>query len=70
MKSNGLITTWGDNTQGGSGAPTDIGYTRFYSNQRAFAAMKSDGSITAWGNSAFGGSGGTYGYRVCFYRSQ
>jgi hypothetical protein len=36
---------------GGTGAPSDNGYTKIYSNSRAFAAVKADGSITAWGNS-------------------
>jgi hypothetical protein len=34
---------------GGSGAPSDNGYTKIYSNYQAFAALKADGSITAWG---------------------
>jgi hypothetical protein len=42
---------------GGSGAPTDSGYTKIYSNVFAFAALKADGSITAWGLEGLGGSG-------------
>ncbi len=42
---------------GGTGAPTDSGYTAIYSTERAFAAVKSDGSITAWGNASYGGTG-------------
>jgi hypothetical protein len=30
----------------GTGAPTDKGYTKIYSNLYAFAALKADGSIT------------------------
>jgi hypothetical protein len=35
----------------------DNGYTKIYSNSRAFAALKVDGSITAWGESWAGGTG-------------
>ena len=56
-KSDGSITAWGYGDYGGSGAPTDSGYTQGFSTDRAFAALKSDGSITAWGISSNGGSG-------------
>jgi hypothetical protein len=42
---------------GGTGAPDGNGYTKIYSNARAFAALKADGSITVWGDSDWGGSG-------------
>ena len=54
MKPDGSITAWGFSDDGGSGAPTDTGYTKIYSTDYAFAAMKADGSITAWGNSEGG----------------
>jgi hypothetical protein len=44
---------WGDSFTGGgntSSAPTDKGYIKIYSTDRAFAALKADGSITSWGN--------------------
>ena len=43
------ITAWGDSIDGGSGAPTDTGYTAIFSAAYAFAALKADGSIAAWG---------------------
>jgi diketogulonate reductase-like aldo/keto reductase len=57
LKSDGSIKAWGDSNYGGTGAPTDSGYTKIYSTSAAFAALKSDGSITAWG----GPSGGPPG---------
>jgi hypothetical protein len=48
---------WGDSDWGGTGAPSDNGYTKIYSTERAFAALKADGSITAWGRSDEGGTG-------------
>jgi aryl-alcohol dehydrogenase-like predicted oxidoreductase len=53
----GSITAWGDSDYGGTGAPSDNGYTKIYSTLGAFAALKADGSITAWGESSFGGTG-------------
>jgi alpha-tubulin suppressor-like RCC1 family protein len=53
----GAIFVWGDSAVGGSGAPTDTGYTQITSNQRAFAALKRDGAIAAWGDAAYGGTG-------------
>ncbi|VVM28117.1 hypothetical protein BSPWISOXPB_6561 [uncultured Gammaproteobacteria bacterium] len=42
------------------GMHPDSGYTKIYSNTRAFAALKADGSITAWGGIGDrGSSGGT-----------
>jgi fermentation-respiration switch protein FrsA (DUF1100 family) len=49
----GSIKAWGVS---GTGAPSDIGYTKIASNFFAFAALKADGSITAWGSS-LGGAG-------------
>jgi hypothetical protein len=46
---------------GGTGAPSDNGYTKIYSTWSAFAALKADGSIAAWGNSDWGGSGAPSG---------
>jgi hypothetical protein len=40
-----------------TGAPSDNGYTKIYSNAYAFAALKADGSITAWGDASSGGTG-------------
>jgi hypothetical protein len=37
---------------GGSGAPSDNGYTKIYSTGSAFAALKADGSIKVWGESS------------------
>jgi hypothetical protein len=54
LKADGSITAWGDSDWGGTGAPSDNGYTKIYPNGYAFAAVKADGSITAWG-----GAGGT-----------
>jgi hypothetical protein len=46
----------------GTGAPSDNGYTKIYSNKRAFAALKADGSITEWGIVSYaGGTGAPYG---------
>jgi fermentation-respiration switch protein FrsA (DUF1100 family) len=47
---------WGDSDYGGTGAPSDNGYTKIYSTYSAFAALKADGSITAWGDSRRGGT--------------
>jgi hypothetical protein len=52
----GSITAWGSPYFGGTGAPTDSGYTKIYSNAYAFAALKADGSIKAWGDSNSGGA--------------
>jgi hypothetical protein len=41
---------------GGTGAPSDNGYTKIYSTWDAFTALKADGTITAWGNSDSGGT--------------
>ena len=57
IKPDGSITAWGNANYGGSGAPTDTGYTHIYSTSNAFAALKADGSIKAWGSTGFGGSG-------------
>jgi alpha-tubulin suppressor-like RCC1 family protein len=50
VKADGSITAWGDSKYGGSGAPSDNGYTKIYSNFQAFAALKANGSITAKGS--------------------
>jgi hypothetical protein len=39
-----------------TGAPSGSGYTKIFSNEKAFTAVKADGSITAWGDSNFGGT--------------
>jgi alpha-tubulin suppressor-like RCC1 family protein len=57
LKADGSITAWGASDDGGTGAPSDNGYTKIYSSDSAFAALKADGSITAWGRSSFGGTG-------------
>jgi hypothetical protein len=54
LEFDGSIAAWGHSTSGGSGAPTDNGYTKIYSTTSAFAALKYDGSITAWGSSSEG----------------
>jgi hypothetical protein len=46
IKANGSITAWGNSGYGGTGAPSDSGYTKIYSNRYAFAAIKANGSIT------------------------
>jgi hypothetical protein len=51
---------WGDDW-GGTGAPSDKGYTKIYSNASSFAALKADGSITAWGDENNGGEGAPRG---------
>ena len=59
--SDGSIAAWGSASYGGSGAPTDGGYSAIYSTYGAFAALRaSDGSIAAWGSSS---SGGSWGHR-------
>jgi hypothetical protein len=45
------IKAWGNSSYGGTGAPSDSGYTKIYSNWGVFAALKADGSIKAWGSS-------------------
>jgi len=59
LKDDGSITAWGQGYSGGSGAPTDSGYTQIFSNNNAFSALKSDGSITVWGNPEFSGGAPT-----------
>jgi hypothetical protein len=36
------ITAWGNSDWGGTGAPSDNGYTKIYSAWYAFAALKAD----------------------------
>ncbi len=57
LKADGSIKAWGNSYSGGTGAPSDNGYTKIYSTWGAFAALKADGSITAWGASDKGGTG-------------
>ena len=60
MKADGSLTAWSGDLEGsfgGSGAPTDNGYTEVFSTSGAFAAMKADGSLTVWGHPSYGGSG-------------
>jgi hypothetical protein len=41
---------------GGRKAPTDKGYIKIYSTDKAFAALKIDGSIKGWGRAYSGGA--------------
>jgi hypothetical protein len=45
LKADGSIMAWGASGYGGTGAPSDNGYTKIYSNWFSFAALKTDGSI-------------------------
>ncbi|CAC9435942.1 putative lipoprotein [uncultured Gammaproteobacteria bacterium] len=54
LKADGSIMAWGDDW-GGTGAPSDKGYTKIYSNVSSFAALKADGSIKVWGARNSGG---------------
>ncbi len=56
LQADGSITAWGDSRYGGTGAPTDSGYTKIYSTDDSFAALKADGSIKAWGYSRYKGT--------------
>ena len=56
INTDGSILAWGDNSFGGSGAPTGTEFTKIYSTDSAFAALKSDGSISVWGDSSNGGA--------------
>jgi hypothetical protein len=40
LKADGSITAWGDSKYGGTGAPSDNGYTKIYSTSVGFAAGK------------------------------
>jgi alpha-tubulin suppressor-like RCC1 family protein len=51
LKADGSITAWGNSLYGGTGAPSDNGYTKIYSTMTAFTALKADGSIKVWGGS-------------------
>jgi hypothetical protein len=44
LKADGSITAWGNSDWGGTGTPSDNGYTKIYSAWYAFAALKADGS--------------------------
>jgi hypothetical protein len=44
LKADGSITAWGNSDKGGTGAPSDNGYTKIYSTRGAFVALKADGS--------------------------
>jgi hypothetical protein len=46
LKADGSITAWGGSSSGGSGAPSDNGYTKIYSTRGAFVALKADGSAS------------------------
>jgi hypothetical protein len=48
---------WGNITAGGKKVPTaiDLGYTRLYSNEAAFAILKTNGLIETWGDLDHGG---------------
>jgi hypothetical protein len=43
--SDGSITAWGDSDWGGTGAPSDNGYTKIYSTVGAFAALKDPSAL-------------------------
>jgi hypothetical protein len=38
LKADGSITAWGGSYSGGTGAPSGSGYTKIYSNMKAFVA--------------------------------
>jgi lysophospholipase L1-like esterase len=40
LKTDGSIKAWGDSGWGGTGAPTDKGYTEIYSNALAFVTSR------------------------------
>jgi alpha-tubulin suppressor-like RCC1 family protein len=40
LKADGSIIAWGRSNYGGTGAPSDNGYTKIYSNFFAFVAVK------------------------------
>jgi hypothetical protein len=40
LHADGSITAWGRSNAGGTGAPSDSGYTKIYTTNRAFAALK------------------------------
>jgi hypothetical protein len=40
IKADGSITAWGNSYSGGTGAPTDSGYTKIYSTERAFVVRQ------------------------------
>jgi hypothetical protein len=44
----GSIKAWGDQYSGGKGAPSGSGYTKIYSNRRAFAVLTHNGSIKVY----------------------
>jgi hypothetical protein len=45
------IMAWGNPSNGGKKVPVaiDLGYTKIYSNEYAFAVLKTNGLITTWG---------------------
>jgi hypothetical protein len=52
----GIVPPKFESPHAGTGAPSGSGYTKIFSNEKAFTAVKADGSITAWGDSNFGGT--------------
>ena len=64
----GRIHAWGNNKYGGSGAPTDTGFTAIFSTDRALSALDEQGAIHAWGDNKYGGSGapGGTGFTAIF----
>jgi len=69
LKADGAVTAWGSSSYGGSGAPTDTGYTALYSTSYAFAAVKADGAVTAWGGSGGSGAPTDTGYTALYSTS-
>ena len=47
----GGIAAGGVAGSGGSGAPSDTGYSRIYSTANGFSAIKAAGQIAQWGHS-------------------
>jgi hypothetical protein len=42
LQADGSITAWGDSRYGGTGAPTDSGYTKIYSTDDSFVYLHSN----------------------------
>ena len=52
MKADGSISVWGDSNNGGSGSPTETGFTKIFSNDTTFVALHSNGYVKVWGGGA------------------
>ncbi len=48
LKTDGSIESWGSDTYGGVGAPSDNGYVQLFTIYANFVALKPDGSMTVW----------------------